>query len=73
MGPVYAEAEIDVPREVLFDYLMDYSTRPVVFGEDLTGFRLVGFEAVGIGAGARFRLGKHGSWLGMSITDAAAT
>jgi hypothetical protein len=70
MGPVYAEAEIDVPREVLFDYLMDYSTRPVVFGEDLTGFRLVGFEAVGIGAGARFRLGKHGSWLGMSITDA---
>lgn len=70
MGPVYAEAEIDVPREVLFDYLMDYSTRPVIFGEDLIDFRLVGFESDGVGVGARFRLGKHGSWLGMSITEA---
>lgn len=68
MGPVYAEAEIDVPREVLFDYLMDYSTRPVLFGDDMSGFRLVGYQSEGVGAGARFRLGKHGSWLGMSIT-----
>ena len=70
MGPVYAEAEIDVPREVLFDYLMDYASRPVVFGDDLLGFRPVGFETEGVGVGARFRLGRHGSWLGMSITDA---
>lgn len=70
MGPVYAEAEIDVEREVLFDYLMDYSTRPVIFGDDLIDFRLVGFQSEGVGAGARFRFGRHGSWLGMSITDA---
>jgi hypothetical protein len=70
MGPVYAEAEIDVPREVLFDYLLDYGSRPVVFGEDLIAFRLVTFDSDGIGAGARFRLGKHGSWLGMTITEA---
>lgn len=70
MGPVYAEAEIDVEREVLFDYLMDYSTRPVIFGDDLIDFRLVGYRSEGVGAGARFRLGRHGSWLGMSITEA---
>lgn len=70
MGPVYAEAEIDVPREVLFDYLMDYATRPVVFGDDITAFRPVGFDLEGVGAGARFRLGKHGSWLGMTLSGA---
>jgi len=41
MGPVYAEIDIDAPREQIFDYLLDISTRPVLFEDSISHFRLL--------------------------------
>ena len=66
MGPVSAEAEIDAPRQVIFDYLMDVESRPVLFGSDMEHFRLLDLDPEGEGAGYRFRF-KRGKWVGMTV------
>jgi len=55
MGPVSAEIEIDVPREQAFAVLADLAARPSFTDHFLTGFHLTRIDAVGVGAGARFR------------------
>lgn len=69
MGPVFAEAEIDAPREAIFDYLMDLASRPVIFDRDIEDFRLVDLDSKGVGAGCRFRF-RRGDWVGMTIVAA---
>jgi uncharacterized protein YndB with AHSA1/START domain len=55
MGPLRTEIEIDVPREQLFATLADLAARPSFTDHFLTDFHLTRIDAVGAGAGARFR------------------
>jgi uncharacterized protein YndB with AHSA1/START domain len=55
MEPVSAEIEIDVPREAVFEALLDVSCRPAFTDHFLTDFHLTRIDPVGVGAGARFR------------------
>jgi Polyketide cyclase / dehydrase and lipid transport len=55
MGPVSAEIEIDVPRQLAFEAISDLSLRPAFTDHFLTDFHLTRIEPTGIGAGARFR------------------
>lgn len=68
MGPVYAEIEIDAPREMICEYLLDIRTRPVIFGDSIADFRLLRLETRGIGAGARFRFKRRTAWNDTTIT-----
>lgn len=68
MGPVYAEIEIDAPREKICDYLMDIATRPMLFGDAITDFRLLRLESEGVGAGARLRFRRRSAWIDTTIT-----
>jgi uncharacterized protein YndB with AHSA1/START domain len=70
MGPVYAEIDIDAPREMIFDYLMDFATRPVLYGDSVSSFRLLRLESRGIGAGARFQFKHHKAWADSAIVSA---
>ncbi|HEU4392093.1 MAG TPA: hypothetical protein VFR04_00500 [Solirubrobacterales bacterium] len=56
MGPISAEAEIDVPRQRAFEMLGDLAARPSFTDHFLSGFHLTRIEATGVGAGARFRV-----------------
>ena len=69
MGPVYAEIDIDAPRELIFDYLMDVATRRDIFGSSIMDFRLLRLESRGIGAGARFRFKRRKAWVDTAITS----
>ena len=68
MGPVSAEAEIDAPREAIFEYLLDVASRPVIFGPDMQEFRLFDLDSEGRGAGYRFRF-RRGGWVGMTLAS----
>ncbi|HTU15749.1 MAG TPA: SRPBCC family protein [Solirubrobacterales bacterium] len=70
MGPVYAEIEIDAPREQIFEYLMDIATRPDLYGDSISNFRLLRLESRGIGAGARFQFKRRDTWADTSIVAA---
>jgi len=72
MGPVYAETEIDAPREMIFEYLLDINTRPVLFEGAIENFRLLRLDTRGLGAGARFRFKRHSAWNDTTITAAEA-
>jgi uncharacterized protein YndB with AHSA1/START domain len=56
MGPISAEIEIDVSREEAFALLSDLSVRPSFTDHFLSEFHLTRIDAVGVGAGARFRV-----------------
>jgi hypothetical protein len=68
MGPVSEEAEIDAPREAIFEYLLDVASRPVIFGSDMQQFRLFDLDSDGLGAGYRFRF-RRGGWVGMTLAS----
>lgn len=70
MGPVFAEIDIDAPREKIHDYLMDFTTRKELYGDTVDEFRLVRIKPRGVGAGARFRFTKGRAWADSSITAA---
>ena len=67
MRPVSVTAPIDVPRERVFDVLIDLSVRPEFTDHFLSEFRLARVEPVGIGASARFRLEHAGVWVDTAI------
>jgi uncharacterized protein YndB with AHSA1/START domain len=68
MGPLYAEIEIDAPREVIYEYLLDITTRPKIFGDSISNFRLLRLDPRGLGAGARFAFRRRKAWVDTSIT-----
>lgn len=70
MGPVFAEIDIDAPREKIQDYLMDFTTRRELYGNAVDEFRLTRINPRGVGAGARFRFTKGRAWVDSSITAA---
>ncbi len=63
MRPVSASASIDVPRERIFDLLIDLSLRPAFTDHFIEEYRLARVEPVGVGASARFRLEHAGVWV----------
>ena len=71
MGPVSAKVTIDVPREEVFDLLMDLSARPSFTDHFMEGYNLLRIEPVGIGAGARFKLPGAG-WVDSIIDETDA-
>lgn len=71
MGPVSAKVAIDVPREEVFELLLDLSARPAFTDHFMEDFHLLRVEPVGVGAGARFRLGDAG-WVDSVIEEADA-
>lgn len=70
MGPVFAEIDIDAPREKIHDYLMDFSTRKELYGDSVKTFRLLRLNSRGVGAGARFQFTRREAWEDSSITAA---
>ncbi len=71
MGPIRAETEIDVPREQVFAKLADLAARPTFTDHFLTGFHLTRIDAVGVGAGARFRVEAplRSPWMDTTIVE----
>lgn len=71
MGPVSAKLAIDVPREEVFQILLDLSARPSFTDHFMEEFHLLRIEPVGVGAGARFKL-RDGGWVDSIIETADA-
>jgi len=69
MGPVFAEIDIDVPRDRIREYLLDFTTRRELYGPSVDRFRLLRINPRGIGAGARFRFTRGRAWADSSITS----
>ena len=71
MGPISAEIEIDAPREAAFELISDLGRRPSFTDPFLSGFHLTRIDAVGIGAGARFRVNAplRSPWMDTEIVD----
>lgn len=71
MGPISAEAEIDVPRERVFELLGDLALRPLFTDHFLSSFHLTRIESTGVGAGARFRVRAplRSVWMDTAIVE----
>lgn len=71
MGPISAEAEIDLSRERVFEALGDLALRPCFTDHFLSGFHLTRIEASGVGAGARFRVEAplRSVWMDTTIVE----
>jgi len=74
MGPVSAETEIDVPRQVAFEAIRDLGLRPAFTDHFLEDFHLTRIESAGVGAGARFRFAVRPRriWMDTTIVEAEA-
>jgi uncharacterized protein YndB with AHSA1/START domain len=70
MRPVSASVLIDVPREQVFDVLVDLSLRPAFTDHFVSGYRLQRIDAKGVGAAARFRLDRAEHWMDTTIDTA---
>jgi hypothetical protein len=70
MRPVSVSASIDVPRERIFEVLIDLSVRPEFTDHFLSEYRLARVEPVGVGASARFRVEHAGVWVDTAIVRA---
>ena len=64
MGPIFASAVIDAPREQVFPLLADLACRPGFMDHFQQSFRLERLESKGVGAAARFRVEppRNGAW-----------
>ncbi|MGC1166909.1 MAG: SRPBCC family protein [Solirubrobacterales bacterium] len=71
MGPIRAEAEIDVPRERVFETIGDLAFRPAFTDHFLSSFHLTRLESTGAGAGARFRVEAplRSVWMDTTIVE----
>jgi uncharacterized protein YndB with AHSA1/START domain len=74
MGPIRAEIEVDVPREMAYALISDLARRPSFTDHFLSGFRLTRIESSGVGAGARFRAASplRSVWMDTTIVEAEA-
>jgi hypothetical protein len=69
MGPISVTGAIDVPREVVFDFVRDLANRPAFTDHFLRDFRLERFESAGVGASARMRIAKARLWMETLIVE----
>jgi hypothetical protein len=72
MRPVTAKISIDRPAEEIWEYLLDVASRPEFAGDMFLDFRLARVESKGLGAAARYRLGKRARdrFAGTTIVEA---
>jgi uncharacterized protein YndB with AHSA1/START domain len=56
VGPFTLTTSIDAPRERVFDFICDLSTRPSWIDHFASGYRLERIPATGLGAAARFEV-----------------
>lgn len=70
MRPLSATTMIDAPRERVFDLLVDLALRPSFMDHLLSEYRLERVESRGVGAAARFRIGRSGAWMDTVIEAA---
>jgi uncharacterized protein YndB with AHSA1/START domain len=70
LRPITATELIDVPRERVFDLLVDLSLRPAFTDHLIGDYRLERLEPVGVGAAARFRLRPGSEWMNTVIEAA---
>ncbi len=73
MGPVSAEVDLDVPREVAYEFVADLANRPAFTEHFISDLRLSRVESAGIGAGARYRIfaPPQAVWVDTTITALA--
>jgi uncharacterized protein YndB with AHSA1/START domain len=57
VGPLTVSTSIDAPRERVFEFICDLSTRPAWIDHFASDYRLERIDASGRGAAARFRVG----------------
>jgi uncharacterized protein YndB with AHSA1/START domain len=69
MGPISAKQMIDAPRERVFDFLCDLANRPAFTDHFIDGFRLERLQSSGVGAAARMRVTKAGTWMETVIDE----
>lgn len=69
MRLISATITIDVPRERVFGLICDLSVRPAFTEHMFKDLRLERVDPVGVGAGARFRIGDDGAWLNTVIDE----
>jgi hypothetical protein len=74
MGPLAAETEIDVPRELAFETIGDLSRRSAFTDHFLSSFHLTRLESSGVGAGARFRVEAplRSVWMDTTVVELEA-
>ena len=70
MGPVTAEVELDVPREVAYEFVADLANRPSFTDHFISDLHLSRIDSTGIGAGARYRIfaPPQAIWVDTTIT-----
>ena len=72
MGPASSRVEIDVPRELIFELVVDLACRSSFTDHFISDFHLTRIESGGVGAGARFRvhLPLNSAWMETTIVEA---
>ena len=73
MGPVSAEVDLDVPREVAYEFVADLANRPSFTDHFISDLHLSRVDSTGIGAGARYRIfaPPQAVWVDTTITALA--
>ncbi len=71
MGPTSSRVEIDVPRELIFEFVGDLAWRSSFTDHFISDLHLTRIESSGIGAGARFRvhLPLNSAWMETTIVE----
>lgn len=70
MGPVTAEVELDVPRELAYEFVADLGNRPSFTDHFISDLHLSRVDSTGVGAGARYRIfaPPQALWVDTTIT-----
>jgi len=69
MGVSRASLTIDAPREQVYETLLDLAARPAFMDHFVEDYRLLREEAIGVGAGARFRIPAAALTLDVTIEE----
>ncbi len=72
MGPVSAKTSIDVPRERVYELLVDLANRAAFTDHFIDELRLQRMESAGVGAALRFRVADRGFWMETVVAEADA-
>jgi uncharacterized protein YndB with AHSA1/START domain len=69
MGPISVSTMIDAPRERVFEVLVDLANRPAFTDHFIAELRLERIESSGVGAAARMRVRRRGTWMETVIDE----
>ncbi|HZJ29730.1 MAG TPA: SRPBCC family protein [Solirubrobacterales bacterium] len=69
MGPITVQIEIDVPRELAYDFIADLANRPAFTAPYHSAYHLERIDSTGVGASVRFRTTPGGTWMTSEIAE----